>query len=1427
MNLWQKTLLLLLLFATTSQAQTFTELSPSPFTGTSWSSVDVSDVNGDGFIDVMISGLASGGISISKLYLNSSGGNFTEQADSLFEGVYRSSVSFADIDMDNDEDLLITGMNSDENPIAHLYINDGLGNFTLNETNNLPGVYFSSVAFADVDADNDPDLFITGSIGQGNGIAKLFINDGSGFFEESSQNLFEGVHQSSIAFNDIDLDSDYDLIITGHNGSGGSTKLYKNDGSGNFSEELNIPFDNVYASSIAFGDIENDGDDDLLITGFSSEANKPISKLYTNDGLGNFLEDTMSTFQDFVLSSISFADMNSDGFQDILMNGFSQSIGISTAYYYRNNKNGTFVFASEIKPSTTDISPTSIISFDADNDDDLDILITGPADSTGKGRFYISEGKGCIVYNEYDFINACDSLKWIDGITYYESNATAQLRLRSEFGCDSIINLRLNLGHTSFSNNTFTSRKPLYLNGHGYIESSYGISDTLINTNGCDSIANIDVEIIREISGGGFTRDTVFSFISKNREKCFADIDNDGDLDIITYITGSLSSDLRIYLNKSKGIYELDNSHLSFLDIRIIKLVFEDINNDGLDDFLVYGRNLKSYTSEFRIYLNDKEQGFIRQTELEGELPSFNTIIPFDYNSDELIDFLVFGQIPINQDTLITYIPKTAVLKNIGLGKFEIVNDSNFPDLQNAKTSFGDVDGDNDLDILLRGFGETFSDRIEALFINNGSSQFEEEKNFESDYYFIEFGDLGDIDNDGFDDVIIHGRTIVDSVYSTTVFSGSSDNSFLKKTYDSSSPFIWSRISKYGDFDNDGDLDLIASDRPWPFIYINDGTGNFTKAIDSPFLEHLGYNPDLIDLDEDGYLDIVSYDKIYFNDGCTPNYVVDSIVSYYPYTWIDGKTYDESNDYSRVIFKNQYDCDSIIALNLEIRNTPREGGFIEVTPKVFEAAKYASIALGDVDGNNKIDLAISGIANNLGSNIYINQGDRKFINHSQRGFPDGYNSQIEFIDIDGDKDMDLIILNDLVTIYTNTGSGFFENTNQSIAPSLSSAAIEFGDLNQDGFPDFVLSGYDGAFQRYYSNIFTNNGSGLYSTTNQAIIDPFAGDVKLVDIDGDIDLDIIIVGENTRESFFKVYKNDGLGSFDLFDSKIPIIIRPNWGFQDLDGDFDLDLVISGWESGSNISFTRIYQNNGDGEFTQINSLDDEYFFWAMDFADLDRDGDSDFIVNEEDNSGNLFTSIYRNNGSLNFSRNPNSAMVGVRYSDIKVADLDGDTAPDVIITGILESDKAVTKIYYSENKDNECYTTYSSDLIISDAPVSWIDGNTYFETTNSVTHTLSNAMGCDSIVTLNLLIKEKVLSNESINMAISVYPNPSNNLLKIKNKGVIQPHDYSIINSQGQLLVNWKSSKQEQLIDISPIPSGTYILKYQDGIKSESLKFVKR
>lgn len=95
---------------------------------------------------------------------------------------------------------------------------------------------------------------------------------------------FEGVEYSSIAFSDVDGDGDDDLLITGQNILfEQTTKLYIND-DGNFSEVLDTPFEGTENGSVAFSDVDGDGDNDLLITGLT-QTNKKIAQLYANNGL--------------------------------------------------------------------------------------------------------------------------------------------------------------------------------------------------------------------------------------------------------------------------------------------------------------------------------------------------------------------------------------------------------------------------------------------------------------------------------------------------------------------------------------------------------------------------------------------------------------------------------------------------------------------------------------------------------------------------------------------------------------------------------------------------------------------------------------------------------------------------------------------------------------------------------------------------------------------------------------------------------------------------------------------------------------------------------------------------------------------------------------------------------------------------------------
>ena len=370
----------------------FIEITGTPFDGVQYGSIAFSDVDGDTDQDVLITGLNDLNQQISKLYTNDGSGSFTEVTGTSFEGVYNSSIAFSDVDGDTDQDVLITGFNSSNQHISKLYINDGSGSFSMVTGTPFDGVQYSSIAFSDVDGDTDEDVLITGYNSSSQSIAKLYTNDGSGSFTEVTGTPFDGVQNSSIAFSDVDGDTDQDVLITGLNSSNLKiAKLYTNNGSGSFTEVTGTSFDGVNYSSIAFSDLDGDNDSDVLITGLNSSS-QSITKLYTNNGSGSFTEVTGTTFDDVNKGSIAFLDVDGDTDQDVLITGFSSS-GQRMVKLYTNDGFGSFI---ELTLSPLDGVLYSSIAFsDVDGDNDQDILITGRNNSNQNiSKLYSNNGSG-------------------------------------------------------------------------------------------------------------------------------------------------------------------------------------------------------------------------------------------------------------------------------------------------------------------------------------------------------------------------------------------------------------------------------------------------------------------------------------------------------------------------------------------------------------------------------------------------------------------------------------------------------------------------------------------------------------------------------------------------------------------------------------------------------------------------------------------------------------------------------------------------------------------------------------------------------------------------------------------------------------------------------------------------------------------------
>ena len=218
--------------------------------------------------------------------LNDGSGNFTPHPTNPNPAVGSSphSVAVGDVDGDGDLDLLTANYGSAN---VSVRLNDGSGNFTDHPTNPNPAVGDSpqSVALGDVDGDGDLDLLTANT---GNDNVSVLLNDGSGNFTAPATNptppwvCFMAPY--SVVLGDVDSDGDLDLLTANYGGNTVSVLL--NDGSGNFTAPATNPNPAVGNGprSVALGDVDGDGDLDLLTANAFSDN---VSVLL-NDGAGNF-----------------------------------------------------------------------------------------------------------------------------------------------------------------------------------------------------------------------------------------------------------------------------------------------------------------------------------------------------------------------------------------------------------------------------------------------------------------------------------------------------------------------------------------------------------------------------------------------------------------------------------------------------------------------------------------------------------------------------------------------------------------------------------------------------------------------------------------------------------------------------------------------------------------------------------------------------------------------------------------------------------------------------------------------------------------------------------------------------------------------------------------------------------------------------------
>ncbi len=259
------------------------------------------------------------------------------------------------------------------------------------------------IAVADVNGDGLDDFYACGANGQA---GSLFIQQKNGGFMASDTSLFNkdaGCEDVDAVFFDANGDGKPDLyVVSGGNQFSGNNnllldRLYLNNGKGKFiKSDHSLPpiFENKSCVSIA--DIDHDGDLDIFV-GTLAQANAygvpQTSYLLLNDGKGNFSvagQDRISLANVGMVTSAIFADVNNDGWQDLVVAGEWMPLTIFI------NKKGNFK-KNEVPNSTGWWQ--SLFAADVNGDGKMDVL----AGNWGWNNKFKSEKDGSVKLYVSDF----------------------------------------------------------------------------------------------------------------------------------------------------------------------------------------------------------------------------------------------------------------------------------------------------------------------------------------------------------------------------------------------------------------------------------------------------------------------------------------------------------------------------------------------------------------------------------------------------------------------------------------------------------------------------------------------------------------------------------------------------------------------------------------------------------------------------------------------------------------------------------------------------------------------------------------------------------------------------------------------------------------------------------------------------------------
>ena len=1033
---------------------------------------------------------------------------------------------------------------------------------SLNPLDNTNIYNGGGVGIGDFNNDGLPDVYLTG-----NQVAnKLYLNKGGLKFEDVTDAAGvdgKGMWNRGIAVVDINNDGWQDMYVCAtflDNPAKRINQLYINQGVGkdgiphfkDMAAEYGLA-DTTHSTMAAFFDYDNDGDLDMylvvneLIKGDNPSVFRPkitngrhpsTGRLYRNDWnaalkhpfFTDVTKEAGVTIEGYG-HGVSIADFNKDGWKDIFVtNDFN-----SNDLLYINNHDGTFTDKASTYFKHTAANGMGQDVIDINNDGLLDVveLDMNPQDNYRKKMMMGSNSY--LMYQNSDYF----------GYQYQYVRNVLQLNQGPR------INGKDSIGDPIFSDVGFFA---------GVAETDWSwtplVSDfdndglrDLIVTNGYPrDVTDHDFIAFRRQSSGFATKEYTLSQIPKVKlhnyafrnngnitfsdvtndwglmtptyanGAAYADLDNDGDMDVIV---NNINDEASVYENTSRNVETTKNHYLA------VQLNGDSLNRNGIGAWV-------------EVYYGGKQQTY-EQTPYRGYLSSIDIRPHFGLGSVAKIDSL----------KVIWPDGKVQVVPNVAVDKIVVVNKN-------------EANGQHNWHMPLFATNALFREVTDSL----GIQYQQKEKDFIDfniqkllPHKFSEYGPalaVGDVDGNGLDDLVAGGS----QGYSPTLLLQQANGKFLQKDIIPGADAISKPWEDRGvtlfDADNDGDLDMLIasggyeseanSDAYQDHLYVNDGKGHFTINTSALPVNHASKScVRVADYDQDGDLDLFIAGRvvpgkypqpvssfIYRND--SKNGVIkftDVTAQVAPMLQQIGLTCDavwtdfDNDGWQDIVLTGEWMPVRFLKNN--------KGIFKEVTPEAISQKKgwWTSILPGDFDNDGDIDY----IVGNLGLNSFFRASDR---------YP---------VSIYG-KDFDKNGVYDAVpTIYLPTSQAdtsrveYPAHTRDDMIKQMTSFRAKFPDYKSYATAPFHKMFTDDQLKdalklqaNYFSNSYIrNDGNGKFTITALPMATQYSclNGMLAEDFDGDGNLDVLLVGNDfgTEPSLGRYdacnglfLKGDGKGGF---------------------------------------------------------------------------------------------------------------------------------------------------------------------------------------------------------------------------------------------------------------------------------------------------------